>query len=58
MVDNLRSVEGFNNIIVVPGNEQEQSEVAILEQGNNSLPNRKNIVFDIHAYEKWLINST
>lgn len=58
IVDNLRSVEGFNNIIVVLGNEQEQSEVAILEQGNNLLSNRKNIVFDIHACEKWLINST
>lgn len=58
MIDNLRSIDGFTNIIVVPGNEQGQSEIAVLEQGNNLLINRDNIVFDIHAYEKWLINTT
>ncbi len=58
MVDNLRSVDGFNNIIVVPGNEQGQSESAILEQGKWLLEKRTNIIFDIHAYEKWLLNTT
>lgn len=58
MVDNLRAVDGFNNIIVVPGNEQGQSESAILEQGKWLLENRTNIVFDLHAYEKWLLNTT
>jgi mannan endo-1,4-beta-mannosidase len=58
MVDNLRTVEGFTNIIVVPGNEQGQSEAAILENGQKLLQNRYNIIFDIHAYEKWLINTS
>jgi len=58
MVDNLRSVEGFNNIILVPGNEQGQSENAILAKGEELLLNRFNIVFDLHAYEKWLNNSS
>lgn len=58
MVDNLRSVDGFNNIIIVPGNEQGQSEAAILEQGQRLLEHRTNIVFDLHAYEKWLLNTT
>jgi mannan endo-1,4-beta-mannosidase len=57
MVDNLRSVNGFNNIIVVPGNEQGQSEAAIAEKGNMLLQGRTNILFDIHAYEKWLLNT-
>lgn len=58
MVLNLRSVEGFNNIIVVPGNEQGQSEAAIIEKGADLLANTNNIVFDLHAYEKWLLTST
>ncbi|MGY6523099.1 MAG: cellulase family glycosylhydrolase [Mongoliitalea sp.] len=57
MVDNLRRVNGFYNIILVPGNEQGQSESAILEKGKQLLKNRYNILFDIHAYEKWLENS-
>lgn len=57
MVDNLRSVTSFNNIILVPGNEQGQSEEAILLKGNQLLNGRFNILFDIHAYEKWLSNS-
>ncbi|SED06617.1 mannan endo-1,4-beta-mannosidase [Tenacibaculum sp. MAR_2009_124] len=57
MVDNLRWVENFQNIIIVPGNEQGQSENAILEKGNGLLENRYNILFDLHAYEKWLVNT-
>ena len=58
MVDNLRSVDGFNNIILVAGNEQGQSENAILAKGKELLANRFNILFDIHAYEKWLVNAS
>lgn len=58
MVDNLRAVEGFNNIIVVPGNEQGQSETVILKKGAALLAHHSNIVFDLHAYEKWLLNNT
>lgn len=58
MVANLRNVVGFDNIIVVPGNEQGQSEDAILAKGELLLQNNTNILFDLHAYEKWLKNST
>lgn len=58
MVDNLRSVTSFHNIILVPGNEQGQSEEAVLSKGNQLLKGRFNILFDIHAYEKWLLNSS
>jgi mannan endo-1,4-beta-mannosidase len=58
MINNLRSVAGFNNIILVPGNEQGQSETAIIEKGATILTNQTNILFDLHAYEKWLLNSS
>ena len=58
MVDNLRWVNGFQNIILVPGNEQGQSEAAILTKGNDLKAGRYNLLFDIHAYEKWLVNTT
>ena len=58
MVDNLRRVVGFENIILVPGNEQGQSESAILSKGNELLAGRYNLLFDLHAYEKWLINTS
>lgn len=58
MVANLRAVEGFTNIILVPGNEQGQSEAVILEKGNELLAKNYNILFDLHAYEKWLIGTT
>ena len=58
MVDNLRWVDGFQNIIVVPGNEQGQSENAILDSGSELLDGRYNLLFDLHAYEKWLLNTT
>ena len=58
MVDNLRRVNGFQSIIVVPGNEQGQSENSIFSKGKDLLVNRYNIIFDLHAYEKWLINTT
>ena len=58
MVQNLRSVAGFESIIVVPGNEQGQGEQAIIELGNELLANHYNILFDLHAYEKWLNNNT
>lgn len=58
MIENLRSVDGFNNIILVSGNEQGQSETAILEKGAALLNHQKNILFDLHAYEKWLVNTS
>jgi len=58
MVDNLRKVNGFKNIVIVPGNEQGQSENAIISNGHKLIENRYNILFDLHAYEKWLLNTT
>lgn len=53
MVGRLRGVPGFDNIIVVPGCEQGQSEAAILQYGATLLEAYSDIVFDLHAYEKW-----
>lgn len=57
MVDNLRSVRDFHNIILVPGNGQGQSEEAIHVQGNKLKNGRYNLLFDLHAYEQWLLNT-
>ena len=54
MVDNLRD-SGFDNILLVPGNEQGQSEAALLAKGQELMENRINLLFDLHAYEKWLV---
>ena len=58
MVNNLRQVEGFENIIIVPGNEQGQSEDVLLANGNALMSGRFNLLFDLHAYEKWLLDQT
>ena len=57
MVDNIRSVAP-DNIIVVPGAEMGQDEKVLLNKGRDLLEGRRNIVFDIHAYEKWLRKNT
>ncbi|MEX8494623.1 cellulase family glycosylhydrolase [Sphaerotilus sp.] len=56
MVDNIRST-GATNIVVVPGNRQGQGEDVLLTQGRNLLAGRSNLVFDLHAYERWLEGS-
>lgn len=56
MIQNLRKT-GFDNIILVPGNAQGQSEEAILEFGKTITSTYDNIVFDLHAYESWLIDT-
>lgn len=57
LVDNLRWVSGFESIILVPGNEQGQGAAAILEVGSELLEPRYNLLFDLHAYEKWLVGT-
>jgi len=57
MVDNLRE-NGFDNIILVPGNEQGQYETALLAKGQDLMENRPNLIFDLHAYEKWLVGQS
>lgn len=48
---------GNNNIILVPCAEQGQDESVLLNQGLTFLSGKNNIIFDIHAYEKWLLVS-
>ncbi|MGB1448785.1 MAG: cellulase family glycosylhydrolase [Flavobacteriaceae bacterium] len=57
MVDNLKET-GFNNLIVVPGNEQGQSEAALLAKAGELMATRSNLLFDLHAYEKWLVDQS
>ena len=57
MVDNLRSVSGFDNIIIVQGNGQGQLEEALLSRGADLLADRPNILFSLHGYEKWMMGS-
>jgi mannan endo-1,4-beta-mannosidase len=46
---------GNNNIILVPCAEQGQDESVLNNKGTAFLNGKKNILFDVHAYEKWLI---
>lgn len=46
---------GNKNIILVPCAEQGQDESVLLNQGTAFLNGKNNILFDIHAYEKWLL---
>jgi mannan endo-1,4-beta-mannosidase len=48
---------GNYNIIVVPCAEQGQDESVLLNKGTAFLTGKKNILFDVHAYEKWLLVS-
>ncbi len=58
MVGNLRSVSGFESIILIPGNEQGQSEESLVVSGQELLSDNYNLLFDLHAYEKWLNNAS
>lgn len=48
---------GNENIILVPCAEQGQDETVLNNKGSLFLAGKKNILFDIHAYEKWLLVS-
>jgi len=52
MVDNLRT-GGWDGIIVVPGSSWGQDETVIERMGPQLLRGRRDIIFDIHAYEGW-----
>ena len=59
MIGNLRGA-GYTGIIVVPGSAQGQSEDSLLARGQEVLnwdPQHK-LVFDVHAYEQWLLSNT
>lgn len=48
---------GNKNIVVIPCAEQGQDESVLLNKGNEFLAGKSNILFDIHAYEKWLLDT-
>jgi mannan endo-1,4-beta-mannosidase len=56
LVAHIRNT-GNSNIILVPCAEQGQDESVLLNQGKLFLTNKENIIFDIHAYEKWLLDT-
>ncbi|WP_369769763.1 cellulase family glycosylhydrolase [Flavobacterium sp. WC2416] len=48
---------GNPNIILIPCAEQGQDESVLLNKATEFLVNKSNILFDIHAYEKWLLDT-
>ena len=54
MVDVIRST-GNKNIMLIPCAEQGQDESVLLNKGALFLQGKQNILFDVHAYEKWLL---
>ena len=56
LVDIIRNT-GNNNIVIVPCAEQGQDESVLNNKGALFLKGKKNILFDIHAYENWLLVS-
>lgn len=48
---------GNKNIVVIPCAEQGQDESVLINKGSAFLNGKSNILFDIHAYEKWLFDS-
>jgi mannan endo-1,4-beta-mannosidase len=57
MVDNIRA-SGNRNVVLVPGSHTGQSEAVLLTRGALLLTGRSNILFDIHAYEQWLLGTS
>lgn len=54
---NLVRNSGNENIVLIPCAEQGQDESVLIIKGNEFLSNTSNVLFDIHAYEKWLLES-
>jgi mannan endo-1,4-beta-mannosidase len=48
---------GNTNVLLVPCAEQGQDESVVINKAGSFLNNKTNILFDIHAYEKWLLVS-
>lgn len=49
--------ENNTNIILVPCAEQGQDESVLINKGAAFLNGKSNILFDVHAYEKWLLDT-
>jgi mannan endo-1,4-beta-mannosidase len=56
MVGIIRNA-GNNNIVIVPCAEQGQDESVLINKAAIFLNGKSEILFDIHAYEKWLLSS-
>jgi mannan endo-1,4-beta-mannosidase len=48
---------GNKNMVLVPCAEQGQDETVLINKGSTFLLGKTNILFDVHAYEKWLLVS-
>lgn len=48
---------GNNNIVLIPCAEQGQDESVLNNKGLSFLTGKSNVLFDIHAYEKWLLST-
>jgi mannan endo-1,4-beta-mannosidase len=46
-----------NNIVLIPCAEQGQDESVLIHIGDEFNSNKNNVLFDIHAYEKWLLQT-
>jgi mannan endo-1,4-beta-mannosidase len=49
---------GNKNIVILPVAEQGQDESVLINVGKQFLVGKSNVLFDIHAYEKWQIYAT
>jgi mannan endo-1,4-beta-mannosidase len=49
---------GNKNIVLLPVAEQGQDESVLINVGRQFLVGKSNVLFDIHAYEKWQIYAT
>jgi len=47
---------GNENIVLIPCAEQGQDESVLNNVGQSFLSNTQNVLFDVHAYEKWLLD--
>jgi len=48
---------GNENIILIPCAEQGQDESVLINRGQEFINNSTNVLFDVHAYEKWLLET-
>lgn len=48
---------GNNNIVLIPCAEQGQDESVLINKGTAFLQGKTNVLFDVHAYEKWLLDT-
>ncbi|MBS1978803.1 MAG: cellulase family glycosylhydrolase [Bacteroidetes bacterium] len=57
LVSKIRDA-GNQNVVLVPCAEQGQDESVLVNRGVNFIAGKVNILYDVHAYEKWLLTGT